>query len=289
MRTVQEALDKEVQLEEPICYTDSMIALAWIQHEEREWKQFVENRVSEIRKLVAPKCWHHCPGVDNVADIPSRGVKPREFQENMKLWLEGPEWLKGLLPRCEGAESVIPEECIIEAKGKPSPGAVALLSVVDEPEALIDSNRFSTFGRLRRTMTNVFKFIRLLKHPGATPELKEESTDDYNHAYGELIHIAQKPLIKDRRFQTWKYQFEIFSDSSGVLRCKGRLANADIANDTKFPIILDKGHAITRLIVKECHEKCRHGGVNSTLTELRAKYWVIQGRQLVKRLIRIQY
>ena len=84
VQTVHEALDGEVQLEEPICFTDSMIALAWIQHNEQEWKQFIENGVSEIRKLVAPKCWGHCQGVDNIADIPSRGVKPKEFQFRRK-------------------------------------------------------------------------------------------------------------------------------------------------------------------------------------------------------------
>ena len=47
--SVQEALKFELQLDEPRCYTDSKVTLCWIQGTDREWKQFVENRVREIR------------------------------------------------------------------------------------------------------------------------------------------------------------------------------------------------------------------------------------------------
>ena len=43
------------------CYwTDSMTALAWISNY-RHWKQFVRNRVNEIRKLTCVENWRHCP------------------------------------------------------------------------------------------------------------------------------------------------------------------------------------------------------------------------------------
>jgi hypothetical protein len=52
VKTVSDSL--LTQLEPPTCFTDSLIALCWIRHVEKEWKQFVENRVSEIRTLVPP-------------------------------------------------------------------------------------------------------------------------------------------------------------------------------------------------------------------------------------------
>ena len=57
-----------------------------------EWKQFVENRVNTIRNLVQPQHWRHCPGKENPADLPSRGMNASTLAEN-PLWLGGPDWL----------------------------------------------------------------------------------------------------------------------------------------------------------------------------------------------------
>ena len=71
MSAIHQALDSEIPLDTPICYTESQIALCRIKQEEKEWKQFVENRVTEIRRLVPAKCWRHCAGIENPADTPS--------------------------------------------------------------------------------------------------------------------------------------------------------------------------------------------------------------------------
>ena len=54
-----------------------------------EWKQFVENRVIEIRQSVPVECWKHCTGEINPVDLPSRGVELSELLCN-PLWLNGP-------------------------------------------------------------------------------------------------------------------------------------------------------------------------------------------------------
>ena len=56
-----------------MCYTDSQVALCWFKGVTKQWKQFVENRIQEIRRLVPVNCWRHCHSGDNPADIPSRG------------------------------------------------------------------------------------------------------------------------------------------------------------------------------------------------------------------------
>ena len=72
----------------------------------------------------------------------------------------------------------------------------------------------------------------------------------------------------------------------GLLRSNTRLRYSDdLSEETKFPIILPKNHIVTRLIVKSHHEKEGHEmGVNFTLN--REKYFVLHGRQQVKRCIK---
>ena len=74
----------------------------------------------------------------------------------------------------------------------------------------------------------------------------------------------------------------------GLLRSNTRLrCSADLPEETKFPIVLPKYHIVTKLIVKYHHEKeGPEMGVNFTLNHLREKYFVLHGRQQVKRCIK---
>ena len=55
--------------------------------------------------------------------------------------------------------------------------------------------------------------------------------------------------------------------------------------DTRFPIFLPSDNHLTALIIEECHRKVLHNGIKETLTELRSRFWVPRGRQVVRRVI----
>ena len=84
---------------------------------DKEWKPFVENRVAEIRRLVAPECWNHCPGSSDPADLPSRGMAMEELQASA-LWQTGPEWLRADRPP-EMNEQIMPDQCSAELRVLP--------------------------------------------------------------------------------------------------------------------------------------------------------------------------
>lgn len=115
--SVSQSLENELQLLPPRCFTDSKVALFWIKGVDKEWKPFVQNRVSEIRSLVHPDCWSHCSGRENPADLPSRGSAPLELSVN-SLWREGPGWLCDEPFRDVESELPMPEECVVEMKTK---------------------------------------------------------------------------------------------------------------------------------------------------------------------------
>ncbi|GFQ98079.1 uncharacterized protein TNCT_148961, partial [Trichonephila clavata] len=73
-------------------WTDSTIALSWIQGPSGRWKVFVANRVKEIRSLTDKDSWHHCPGKDNPSDLLTRGISADSLI-NCDKWWNGPSFL----------------------------------------------------------------------------------------------------------------------------------------------------------------------------------------------------
>ena len=91
VKSVSQALENVVRVDDVVNWTDSMISLWWIRNTDKEYKQFVENRVSEIRRNAPPEQWRYCPTSENPADVASRGIKATALKES-SLWLHGPEF-----------------------------------------------------------------------------------------------------------------------------------------------------------------------------------------------------
>ena len=52
------------------CWTDSFAVLCWIKNK-KTWKQYVQHRVAEIRRLTNQDVWIVCPSPENPADVAS--------------------------------------------------------------------------------------------------------------------------------------------------------------------------------------------------------------------------
>ena len=293
MSSVHTALESDMSLGDPVCYSDSRVALYWIQGCDQEWKQFVENRVTSIRTLIPPQFWKHCPGKENPADIPSRGMDASELVRR-PLWLAGPHWLHLSQDLPDGAEAVectIPEDCRQEMKQ----GKVVSTLIVNQTGGpflgrLVDCERFSSLRRLLRVTALVLKFIRMLRHrthgvEDSVPKPAHLTASDIDEARVRWIRESQNQLPQDPRFSLWKRQFDLFTDDSLLWRCGGRMARSELPSSAKTPILLDKSHALTRLIVLDAHKRVMHNGVKETLTQLRSDYWVIRGRQYTRKII----
>ena len=82
----------EVSVSYVVFWVDSMIVLPYIRNSARRFKPFVANRLGLIHELTAVEDWHHVSGVDNPADIVSRGSSPDVLDKEM--WLQGPSFLR---------------------------------------------------------------------------------------------------------------------------------------------------------------------------------------------------
>ncbi|XP_008557923.1 uncharacterized protein LOC103578574 [Microplitis demolitor] len=57
-------------------WTDSAVAVAWINQEPSKWKEFVKNRVQAIQQNLPAANWKFISGKQNPADSASRGLTP---------------------------------------------------------------------------------------------------------------------------------------------------------------------------------------------------------------------
>ena len=99
------------------------------------------------------------------------------------------------------------------------------------------------------------------------------------------IKSAQSELKKNVRFKDIAKSLGV-KEADGIMHCYGGLNQANLSEETKFPILLPKNHTLTHLIIRSCHARVFHSGENQTLAELRQNYWVAKGRQEVKKVIR---
>ena len=282
--TVKNALVSQREIEDVTLWLDSKTALFWIEHR-GEWKQFVKNRLKEILALTTKKQWRHCPTYDNPSDIGSRGMKASELEKNNLQWF-GPEWLTQHVSEWPKQEK---RECTKEVEKE---SHIHFTAVKTEEEAdihkLIDISKFSNETRLYQVTAWVMRFLINLVtiNEDVMRTDSELLTEEVISAQKLWMKCAQNEMVSEPKFDQFKKQLSVLKDGEGIYRCHGRLVNSDLHMDTKQPILLSQHHSLTKLIVESCHKRVLYGGVRETLAELRSKFWIYKGRQLVKKILR---
>ncbi|XP_031556623.1 uncharacterized protein LOC116293341 [Actinia tenebrosa] len=113
---------------------------------------------------------------------------------------------------------------------------------------------------------------------GVTPDQQDAQAEGYS----EELDALKKG--KDVPKRSYINKLTPFLDQENIIRVGGRLEKAQLPYDTKHPAILPKGHPVSQLIVSHVHRRGNHSrGVNCVFAELRQKYWVVNGREEVKR------
>ena len=283
MNTVVNALSPHAKISEVRYWTDSMTVLYWIQNR-GEWKVFVQHRVREILELTEKSQWGHVSGLENPADLGSRGVTASQLCDS-RLWWEGPQWLRGS-PSSWPSDTLEGEPIEVKTERKKE---VVLVTTAEEPlliSQVVDISRYSTLGKLLRVTAYVKRFVNNLKKRLAKEEIAvgRLSIDEIERAEIEWIKCAQKRLQENSDYKKYKDQLGIVNEN-GILVCKGRLEFSELEMSTKNPIILPKNDRFTELIIMDCHRKVHHCKVLATLAELRTRFWVTKGRQYVKKLL----
>uniref|UniRef100_A0A914X7S0 Integrase catalytic domain-containing protein n=1 Tax=Plectus sambesii TaxID=2011161 RepID=A0A914X7S0_9BILA len=321
MKFVADQLD--LPITKKILWTDSECVLHWLKSA-KPLSVFVENRLSEIRGHEDVH-FRYINTEENPADLSTRGVTTVGFENlnlwwNGPKWLatpmeEWPEWnLQEIQPH-------ILQKINEETKGKTS-FHEATMAVVEtsnvqkqkeENPMLIDASCMSSWPKQARVTVYCLRFLkkkiwnRLRKETQAEIQKKmnlvdwKEISDNgaitskemkaaetftlhqvHESQFSEVIQILRESSKKKHPL---KDQLGVYLDEKKLLRCRGRIEDASLDEETKYPILLPRNNRVTELIVLHKHRQMMHGGVQQTLAEVRKEYWLLKGRSEIRKII----
>ena len=294
MKRVQSTLN--LHHSDVFLWSDSMIVLSWITKESSQLKTFVANRVATIQDLTSPHQWRHVPTHQNPADLVSRGLDPDKLSQNT-LWFEGPEFLKtGDYPSKVIASPIQQDDLKnfnSELKNLDSKNIDCFHLTVNP--FVDDLLKFcSKYVKLIRVLSFVHRFVYNCRRP-TERRLGPLTTQEINHSETFIVKEVQRQEFRDelKQLSVNKNVLEKskvkclnpFLDKEGVIRVNGRLKNANINFNCKFPIILPKSHQLTKLIIDSYHKRYFHLGPTALLHYVRQRYWPVQGKATCRKVV----
>ncbi|KAL1454491.1 hypothetical protein WDU94_010734 [Cyamophila willieti] len=285
LKSVMDSYSIRFKIENYFGFTDSTVALCWVHGSPHQWNVFVANRVSKIQDNINCKNIFHVNGTDNPADCLSRGEMPAQFVEN-KLYFHGPSWLSL-------DTSLWPTTSYEELKGVdvPERKSASVFVSIDKPNLsnpLTDLFlRVSSWSKLLKIVVFILKFIKKLPKSGSSSVQDLEVAENFILGHVQREHFGIEIDIIKKNGECGKTIRNLipFLDNK-LLRVGGRLSNSNLSNnDQQHPILLPANHHVTKLIVTHCHLTNFHTGPFLLLAILRRKYWIVGGRNLVRKIV----
>ncbi|XP_057290885.1 uncharacterized protein LOC130613578 [Hydractinia symbiolongicarpus] len=287
-----------------------LVVYSWIKNSDKIYKPFVQNRLTEIRRLFDVKCLKLVGTNDNPADISSRGSSPLKLSTR-SLWFEGPGFLSLLeneWPRLQVGDKFLPESsCEEKLSLNVNTEFTCLKSdsdVVNDPclSEIIKVDNYNSFKKLVRVTAYVLRFIRRCKEEKKRNEKKTTNTlllttrewpedlsvEEIKFAKFKWLKLFQWKVQNNKNFEVFLLEVKLglFKDDDGVLRCKGRVQNSPLPYDTRHPVFLPTQCELLPLIVSDSHCAVGHNGPRDTLCHVRKQFWIPRLRQVVRNLLR---
>lgn len=270
-------------------WTDSETCYKWINSDHRNYKQFVANKISEILDYSSIEEWNWIPGKLNVADDATK------YKANIDLSMSG-RWFGGVDFLKESAEKwnfkkppTINEQTQEEIKR---------INVHFTPEPLfecLDNIKDWKWHQKAKVIAYVMRFINNARNSN------REKGSAFEIPSPNEIRQAEQIMFKKIQHESFANEIQAITqgntvdkksrlkclspilDSNGVLRLKGRIDAAPFVNESfKQPIILDRHHYLTDLLIRAYHERFFHANTETVVAELRQRFWIIDVRAAVK-------
>ncbi|XP_060551271.1 uncharacterized protein LOC132712851 [Ruditapes philippinarum] len=280
-------------------WTDSQCVLQWI-NSKKDQPVFIKNRVHEINKYEDVSIGY-VPTYENPADIASRGSSTTNLKNN-NMWWHGPNWLS--LPKSDWPTYDINKNCsdelsvaVVPFKVNTSENDTITNVCVNSDLAPYGMNidNYSSMTKLLRVTAYVTRFLINVRKGSNILSGFLTSDELLNSETLWLKHIQKKHFaetlnaLKTHKRDNLQHQLGLFIDKIGLIRCKGRIELSDLTFGAKYPVLVPKNEAFTKLLIQKTHAEILHSGVSQTLSKLRCNYWLVRGRATVKSVLKKCY
>ncbi|XP_055623360.1 uncharacterized protein LOC129766789 [Toxorhynchites rutilus septentrionalis] len=279
-------------------WSDSSITLHWLQNPPSHYNTFVTNRVAEVQRLTEGGIWSHVAGLENPADLISRGCDPCELINNA-LWWKGPPWLSS--DRSEWPSMfVVPD--VKQFPPEVVEATLCSLAAVTRSSGVTDCTlftRYSSLSRLTRIVAYCRRFVHHCRIKSAGSDLQlipHLISDELRQALISLVKVVQEEHFSNEIIILQAKDDAQLSKSplgtlnpfihDGLLLVGGRLNHSSYAFTRKHPMILPAGHPFTSLLIDSVHVQLLHAGPRAMIAHIRERFWPLNLRNLARRHVR---
>ena len=291
----------DMKLGESVFWTDSTAVLRYIRNESRRYHTYVGNRIAVIHDGSSPSQWRYVDTSSNAADDASRGLSADSLISSDR-WLHGPEFLRK--EEHDWPKSVFLEDLSeddVEVKKIEQTHSVQINSSNGMTDQIF--LKFSDWTVLKKSVAWLLRYrswlLGNIRSSNKTQGIKSGrlTTEEMyeaecaivkcvqNECFGEELKLLQSPQKSIRRSSSLCRLDPVVI--KGVISVGGRLNNAPYNSlEANHQIILPKQHHVSDLIIRYFHKRSAHFGQEYVLARIRERFWIMQARPSVRRIIR---
>jgi hypothetical protein len=210
-----------------------------------------------------------------------------------QLWWQGPEWLSKDSSKWPETRNKVDNVGSLDEKECELKQVISFGANIHIFPQVIDTSRFQKYSILIRSLAYACKFIDMLQNKVPLSDL---SIADWGKAeiliikQIQAVHFSEEiACIRSGRSLSKSsvlIKYSPYLDAEGVLRVQGRLeCSRLLTHEQKHPIILPKIDKFTELLIQHEHKRLNHSQTTTVLASLRERFWIINGRQIIKSVI----
>ena len=141
---------------------------------------------------------------------------------------------------------------------------VVLSKDIHSIEKVIIIKNVSDVNKSFRLPAWVLRFITNLKKKRRNEKLNLDKfiqSSEINYAKILRLQVNQQTLEEVQNFINLKHIIRLEKYKNELYRAMSRIGNADsLSHDTKYPIILNRDHRLTEVLVWDAHNRIKHLG-----------------------------